>query len=44
MECCYSVLFGGMVGLLVERALEEAVGDSSLSRFTVLAAPKATEL
>ena len=33
-----------MVGLLVERALEEAVGDSSLSRSTVLAAPKAAEL
>ena len=37
-------MIGGMIGLLVECALEEAVGDGSLSGSAVLAAPKAAEL
>ena len=35
---------GGIVGLLVESALEEAVGDCRLAWAAVLAAPEATEL
>ena len=35
---------GGMIGLLVECALEEVGGDGSLSGSSVLASPKAAEL
>ena len=35
---------GGMIGLLVECALEEAVGDGSLSGSSVLASPETAEL
>ena len=35
---------GGIAGLLVEGAVEEAVGDCRLAGAAVLAAPEATEL
>ena len=38
------MLIGGMVGLLVECSLEEAVSDGSLPGSSVLASPEAAEL
>ena len=38
------MLIGGMVGLVVEGSLEEAVSDGGLSGFSVLASPEAAEL
>ena len=38
------MLIGGMVGLLVEGSLEEAVSDGGLSGSSVLASPEAAEL
>ena len=38
------MLIGGMVGLLVEGSLEEAVSDGGLSGSLVLASPEAAEL
>ena len=35
---------GGIVGLLVESSLEDAVGDGSLAYSSVLAAPEASQL
>ena len=40
--CCVGV--GGVVGLSVECAVEETVGDSSLAWAAMLAAPEAAEL
>ena len=40
----YGVGVGGMVGLLVEGALEEAIGDCGLAGSSKLASPKAAEL
>ena len=44
MKRCYGVLIGGMVGLLVEGSLEEAVSDGGLAEFSVLASLEAAEL
>ena len=41
-RCCVGV--GGVVGLSVEGAVEESVGDSGLAWATMLAAPEAAEL
>ena len=38
------MLIGGMVGLLVEGSLEEAVSDGGLAGSSVLASPEAAEL
>ena len=38
------MLIGGMVGLLVEGSLEEAVSDGRLAGSSVLALPEAAEL
>ena len=38
------MLIGGMVSLLVECSLEEAVSDGGLSGSSVLASPEAAEL
>ena len=40
----YGVWAGGMVGLLVESALEEAIGDCGLAGASMLASPEAVEL
>ena len=44
MKRYYGVLVGGMVGLLVEGSLEEAVSDGGLAGSSVLALPEAAEL
>ena len=44
MKRCYNVLVGGMVSLLVEGSLKEAVSDGGLAGSSVLASPEAAEL
>ena len=44
MKRCDGVRIGGVVGLLLEGSLEEAVSDGSLAGSSVLASPEAAEL